>query len=419
MKNFLFCIFLAATSLHSISQLVVNDNILPSERRYKRTEAEGKLHLDTLLALYPDSSAFNLRKKELQACFLNTMGIDLAKKRNIPKAIIRSKRIMNGYSVENVAFESFPGYYVTGSLYRPLEGKGKLPAVLCPHGHFPERRTAENLNMQGRYRPDMQIRCAVLARMGAVVLDYDMYAWGESRLQSGLDENDTLMHYTGFSLAIQTWNSIRAIDFLSSLADVDPKQIGVTGASGGGTQTFLLTALDKRIKASVPVVMVSSSFFGGCGCESGLPIHSCGKYKTNNAEIAAMAAPRPMLVVSENSDWTRSVPGTDFPYLKKVYSLYNKTDLVTNTHLENDQHDYGYNKRLPMYRFFTKVLGLHPGTLLKANGEMDESFVTIETARAQQVFDNKKSLPENALKNHKDIVNTFKAFQGSFAGIGY
>ncbi|MBA4167264.1 MAG: acetylxylan esterase [Chitinophagaceae bacterium] len=410
MKFFSFCILSIAISVQITAQ---------QNPWYKRTEAEGKLHLDSLLTLYPDSAAFNARKKELQSCFLKTMGIDLSKNRTVPRAIIRPKRVMKGYTVENVAFESFPGYYVTGSLYRPLHAKGKYPAIVCPHGHFPERRAVDNLDKQGRYRPDMQIRCAVLATMGAVVLDYDMYAWGESRLQSGLDENDTLMHYTGFSLAIQTWNSIRAVDFLTSLQDVDVKRIGVTGASGGGTQTFLLTALDNRIAASAPVVMVSSSFYGGCGCESGLPIHSCGKYKTNNAEIAAMAVPRPMLVVSDGTDWTASVPGTDFPYLKKVYSLYRQEDAVSNVHLPKDLHDYGYTKRLPVYRFFDAVLGLHPEKLADANGGINESFVTVEPAGAQQVFSKNNPLPPDAIKGHENIVKAFKSMQGDFPDLQY
>jgi len=384
-----------------------------------RPEQEGKQHLDTLLTLYPDAAAFRQRKEELRSCFLQTMGINMQLKRSAIKPIVRLKRVMNGYTVENVAFESFPGYYIAGSLYKPLKSKGKLAAILCPHGHFPERRTPADLDLQGRYRPDMQIRCAALAKMGAVVFDYDMYAWGESRLQSGKDENDTVMHYTGFSLAVQTWNSIRVVDFLSGLPEVDAQRIGVTGASGGGTQTFLVTALDDRIAASAPVVMVSSSFYGGCGCESGLPIHSCGRLKTNNAEIAALAAPRPLLIVSDGTDWTKTVPGIDYPYLQKVYALFNDTAKVSNVHLPTDKHDYGYNKRVPVYYFFSKYLHLNMRTITDQAGKVDESFVTIEPASAQQVFSKEFSLPADALKTHENIVAAFKTYQGAFTGLRY
>lgn len=384
---------------------------------FRRTEAEGAFHLQKLLTLYHDAAGFDERRKELRECIFRTMGINPnpspGVNRNPLHAIIRSKRIMKGYTVENVAFESFPGFYVTGSLYRPLNppkgsGKGKIAAILCPHGHFYNKVDPSIPDERGRYRPDMQYRCAALAKMGAMVLDYDMYGYGESVLETG----NKSYHRTGFANAVQTWNSIRAIDFLLSLGDVDPRRIGVTGASGGGTQTFLVTALDDRVTASVPVVMVSSSFYGGCPCESGLPFHDCGRYKTNNAEIAALAAPRPQLVISDGNDWTKSVPGTDYPYLQTIYGFYGQKDKVQNVHLPHDQHDYGFTKRVPMYRWFADVFGLDLSAVTDKEGKIDESGVTIETANAQLVFGKDFPLPADALRSHEAIVKAFEEFQG-------
>jgi len=273
---------------------------------------------------------------------------------------------------------------------------------LSPHGHFPNA----DLNEYGRYRPDQQYRCATLARMGAVVFSYEMFAWGESLLQFKKEDHDT-----GIALTMQTINSIRVIDFLTSLPYVDAKRIGVTGESGGGTQTFLLTALDDRIAVSVPVVMVSSYFFGGCKCESGLPIHSCTSMGTNNAEIAAMASPRPLLVVSDGSDWTKDVPDIEFPYLQKVYGLYGLTVNVENVHLPNEGHDYGRSKRLAMYDFMAKHLGLNIAAVKSQNGNVDESEVTIEKYDALLVFGKDGKMPADALKDAESIRTVLKRLQ--------
>jgi dienelactone hydrolase len=291
---------------------------------------------------------------------------------------------MNGYIAENVAIESLPGVYVSGTLYRPAKGKGPFPAVMLAQGHFELQH----------YSDYAQILSATLARMGCVVFSYDMFAKGEESLQFAFED-----HRTTIAPTMQTINSTRVLDFLSALPYVDPKRIGMTGASGGGTQTFLLTALDPRIAVSVPVVMVSSWFFGGCPCESSLPIHSCGKLGTNNVEIAALAAPRPMLVVSDGGDWTANVPEIEFPYLKRIYGFYGKTDLIENVHLEKEGHDYGPSKRQAVYHFLAKHLDLNLKAVQLPGGETDESKSVVEPKSAMLVFGEKgENLPANAIQ---------------------
>jgi dienelactone hydrolase len=375
---------------------------------YRRPEEEGKKHLDELLSLYSSAKTFDSRKAELRDCITRVLGISLSGVRTPLNPLFRSRKQMKGYTVENVAFESIPGFYVTGTLYRPSGGKGPFPVILCPHGHFYNETDRSIANDSGRYTADMQYRCASLARMGAIVMNYDMYSWGESALQTG----GFAFHETSFSPSIQTWNSIRALDFVLSLPDADKSRVGVTGASGGGTQTILLSALDDRVTASAPVVMVSSSFYGGCPCESGLPIHDCGTYKTNNAEIAAMMAPRPQLIVSEICDWTSSVPGTDYPYLKKVYAFYGKESDIENVHLADPHHDYGLTKRRPMYHFFSKTLGLDMRPITDSKGNIDESAVTIQDHLEMLVFGADHKLPANALRSHAEIMKAFALAQG-------
>lgn len=369
---------------------------------YRRSEEEGKKHLDRLLQAYADAGTFDERKSQLRQCITHALGINLSAQRTPLHPIMRGKKVMNGYTVENVAFESIPGYFVTGTLYRPLKGKGPFPVIANPHGHFYNEEDPSIAKDSGRYRADMQIRCAAFAKMGAIAFNYDMYSWGESVLMTG----DPSYHQTGFALAIQTWNTIRVLDLLLSLPGADKDRVAVTGASGGGTQTIIAAALDDRVTVSAPVVMVSSSFYGGCPCESGLPIHDvCNGNNTNNAEIAATFAPKPLLVVSDGSDWTKSVPGTDFPYLKKIYALYNKEENVESVYLPNDKHDYGFSKREPVYNFLAKHLGLNIKAITGQNG-IDESAITIQPNDELLLF-KKIPLPANALRSHNDIVAKF------------
>ncbi len=369
---------------------------------YQRPSEEGRKHLDKLLSGYPNVQLWEARKAELRKCFLEQLGLTPMPEKTPLNPVYTPIRKFDGYTVENVGIETLPGLYLCGSLYRPAKGKGPFPAVLSPHGHF----NSTDLNEYGRYRPDQQFRCAMLARMGAVVFSYEMFAYGESLLQ--VDKAD---HKTALAPTIQTLNSIRVIDFLTSLPYVDSKKIGVTGESGGGTQTFLLTALDDRITVSVPVVMVSSYFFGGCACESGLPIHSCTDLMTNNAEIAAMASPRPLLVISDGSDWTANVPVIEFPYLKKVYELYGKPENVENVHLAAEGHDYGVSKRMAMYGFMAKHLGLNINAVKDKTGKVNESGVTIEKYEAQLVFGTEGKLPATALKGAESIRKVLKSLQ--------
>lgn len=369
---------------------------------HQRPVEEGKKHLDQLLASYTALPEWETRKTELRKCFLEQLGLSPMPKKTALNPVYTTARKFDGYTVENVGLEVIPGVYLCGSLYRPAKGKGPFPAVLSPHGHF----GSADLNQYGRYRPDQQNRCAMLAKMGAVVFSYEMFAYGESLLQVNKED-----HKTGLALTMQTLNSIRVIDFLTSLSYVDKARIGVTGESGGGTQTFLVTALDDRIKVSVPVVMVSSYFFGGCACESGLPVHSCSDIGTNNAEIAAMASPRPMLVVSDGSDWTQNVPVIEYPYLKKVYGLYGKPENVENVHLATEGHDYGISKRMAMYDFMARHLDLNINTVKDKTGKVDESKVTIENFEAQLVFGKDGKLPATAVKGTDAIRKVLKSLQ--------
>src|ERR1700738_4264526 len=152
-------------------------------------------------------------------------------------------------------------------------------------------------------------------------------------------------------MGLQTYNSIRALDFLRSLPDVDPTRIGVTGASGGGTQTFILGAIDDRPAAAFPAVMVSTAMQGGGGCEN-CPLLRQG---AGNIALAGLFAPKP-LAMSGAKDWTIDIETKGLPELKALYKLYGAEEKVSAKCWKQFGHNYNQVSREYMYNWFNKHL---------------------------------------------------------------
>ena len=348
------------------------------------TEAEAALVMDSLAQTWNSKKEWKKRKKQIIAQLQEGLQWDKIKNESWNKNVYVSSPITkNGYQVQNISIESFPGFYLTGNLYVPTANQNSFAGILSPHGHFKEARFSE----------DVQIRCAQLAKMGAVVFMYDMV---------GYTESTPLNHKMPISLLLQTWNSKVALDYLLSREDIDPKRIGMTGASGGGTQTFILAALDERIKVSVPVVQVSAHFFGGCACESGMPIHKNNNFQTNNVEIAATFAPKPQLLVSDGADWTKNTPQVEFPYLQKVYQQWGKENRVKNVHLANEKHNYGPSKRKATYAFLAQHLKLNP--VDPQNKLWDEGVLELLPREKLLVFSQGKR-PKNEWQSEEALMN--------------
>ncbi len=354
------------------------------------TETEGAANLTELRKSYQTKEEWLKRREIIKHGILEGAGLVPFPEKTPLKPIYTSERKYDGYSVKNVAIESLPGVFLTGSLYLPAKRDKKMAGILSAHGHW------SDAGDYGRYRADAQNRCASFARMGAVVFSYDMVGYGEMK-----DVGWEHKHPLAFKQ--QLWNSIRALDFLLSLENIDPERIAITGASGGGTQTFMLTAIDDRIKVSVPVVMVSSYFFGGCVCESGMPVHKSAHHQTNNVEIAAVAAPRPMLLVSDGDDWTKHTPEVEFPHIQYIYNLVGAKNSVEYVHLPNDKHGYELSKRKAVYPFLAKYLKLNLAAIQDKNGNISEEGIVIEPYETMKVFSASNPFPKNAVLKNDDV----------------
>ena len=294
-------------------------------------------------------------------------------------AVIHGKVERDEYTVEKVYFESAPGFFVTGNLYRPKGRTGKAPAVLFAHGHWKDARLSEGTEEAVRKeisigaerfeeggRSIFQSMCVQLARMGCVVWQWDMmsdsdaiqlsaltvHRFAKQRPEMAKTENWELYSAQAEAncqsiMGLQTLNAIRSLDFVLGLPDVDPARVAVTGASGGGTQTMILTAVDPRITLSFPAVMVSTAMQGGCTCENA----SLLRVNTGNIEFAALAAPRPQGMTSAN-DWTKEMSTKGFPELLAHYKVMGAPNNVMLHRGEHFQHNYNAVARSA---FFTWV----------------------------------------------------------------
>ena len=290
------------------------------------------------------------------------------------------------YSVASVLLQTYPGYYLGGNLYRPVGQSGPFPAVVSPHGHWRYGRF-ENSELNS-----VPGRAISLARQGYVVFAYDMVGW-----------NDTMQTPHGFagpreelwlfgSLGLQLWNSIRVVDYLASLPGVDSGRIGVTGASGGATQAFLLAAVDDRIGYSAPVNMVSFQMQGGSRCENAPLL----RIDTNNVEIAAAFAPKPQLLVSATGDWTVNVPKREFPAVQRIYTLLDAKSNVEWRQFDSP-HNYHQDSREAVYEFFGKHI----------LGDAESAHFAERSSRPDQLSELLylwgRALPEGAV-SHEELV---------------
>jgi len=304
----------------------------------------------------------------------------------LPKTSLNPRRIVcyedEDVVVERVVLETFPRFFLTGNLYRPKRGKPPYPAVLHPHGHVPQP--------EGRLYERERVRAMAMAKLGFVVFAYDMVGYGDQFQVVHRAPETPHEHLWAISKGgVQTWNSIRALDFLLSLPEVDKKRVGCCGSSGGGTQTFLLAAVDDRLALAVPTKMVSAHMQGGCICENPplLRVDTC------NPEIVALFAPKPLLLISDDGDWTNETPRYEFPFVQSIYRLFNAEDRCSNAHF-SEGHEFAQGSREAYYSWAVRWLKNDGKTLSEP---VREPTVQLPDAQRLRVWGDDLPKPQNAV----------------------
>src|SRR5947209_6797230 len=357
--------------------------VLPEGKLPNDTRLEPLKDLDGYFPFAPPASkdAWEKRAERVRRQILVSQGLLPMPTKTPLNPVIHGRIDRGEYTVEKAYFESAPGFFVTGNLYRPKNVTGKAPGVLFAHGHWADARLSESTDAELRReladgeerfeqggRSRFQSMCVQLARMGCVVWQWDMLGNSDSQqlsmqlvhgFKTQRPEMNTAENWGLFSpqaeahlqsvMGLQTWNSIRSLDFLLSLPEVDSSRIAITGASGGGTQTMLLAAIDPRVTLSFPAVMVSTAMQGGCTCENA----SLLRVNTGNIEFAGLFAPKPQGMTCAN-DWTKEMATKGFPELKQLYAFLGAPENVMLKRGEHFPHNYNAVSRSAFYTWLNR-----------------------------------------------------------------
>lgn len=287
--------------------------------------------------------------------YLDMLGLDPLPEKTPLKATITRTFENQGVVIDNLHFQSRPGLYVTGNLYRPKNNAKKLPTILylCGHANMGRDGNKSNYQEHGLWFASNGYNCLILdsLQLGEIpgthhgTYKYDRWWW----------------HSAGYTPAgVECWNGIRAIDYLLTRDDVDADKIGVTGISGGGAATVWISAADERVKVSVPVSGFSDLecyvkdkvIDGHCDC-----MFLYNTYQWEFTTILALIAPRPMLFANSDNDPIFPMPANRriAEKLRKLYGIYGKESLF-DEYVSVGGHAYRPDLRAAIFKFFNKHL---------------------------------------------------------------
>lgn len=372
-------------------------------RQYFRQETR-KLAVDSL----SDIQTLDLWKKrrvEARQELFEMLGLDPLPPKTDLQPVITGKVEHDEFIVENLHFQSRPGLYVIGNLYRPREQKGPLPTILYVCGHGGVRENGVSLGNKTHYRH----HGAWFARNGYVCLTIDTLQLGEIEgihhgtygiRKPGGFEHRWWWNSRGYTPAgVEAWNCIRALDYLETRPEVDPKRFGVTGRSGGGAYSWWIAALDERIACAVPVAgitdlynhVVDGCVEGHCDC-----MYMVNTYRWDYAQVAALVAPRPLLISNSDKDGIFPLEGVVRLHSKvrNIYRLYGKPQNL-GLQITEGPHKDTQELRVHAFRWFNRWLKQDDALIEKV-------AVPLQTTRELRVFE---KLPED--EKNTTIDQTF------------
>ena len=345
---------LASAADYPLPEKTPGDRLLAG---YFRTETARLA--DRCLAEIKTADDWNKRRETYRLQLQEMLGLHPLPARTDLKPIVTGRVEREDFTVENLHFQSLPGLYVTANLYLPKRVTGPAPTILYLSGHGPVISNGVSYGNKVSY----QHHGTWFARNGYVCLVVDTLQLGEILgLHHGTyREGLWWWNARGYTPAgVEAWNCIRALDYLSTRPEVDPQRFGATGRSGGGAYSWWIAALDERITAAAPVAgitdlqdhVVNGCVEGHCDC-----MFTVNTYRWDYPQVAALVAPRPLLLVNTDADSIFPLEGVERTdaQLRRLYKLLGAADrlgLVIAPGPHKDTQDL----QVPVFRWFNRHL---------------------------------------------------------------
>jgi dienelactone hydrolase len=393
-----FAILLAVFTAASVSAAAFHNpygklptNATAGDRMFANYfRAETRLLTERCLTNIQTLDAWNQHKAQYRQQLFDMLGLDPLPPKTDLKATVTGKLDHPEFTVEKLHFQSMPGLYVTANLYLPKKAAQPVPAILYVCGHGPAKTNGVSFGNKVSY----QHHGIWFARNGYVCLVLDTVQLGEIEgLHHGTyREGLWWWNSRGYSsAAAEAWNCLRALDYLETRPEVDKTRFGVTGRSGGGAYSWWIAALDERIQAACPVAgitdlenhVVDGTVEGHCDC-----MFMVNTYRWDYPQVAALVAPRPLLICNSDKDTIFPLDGVTRLHQKvrRVYDLLGASDKLGLLITEGPHRDT-QELQVPVLRWFNRFLK-------KETPLIETAAAPLFTAQQLKVFD---QLPTNEI----------------------